>query len=411
MRNLFRIFIAATAIAGFASPCVARQDEPLACSVTAPNVSCVMNKLDDPRGLAFGPQGSLFVAEAGLGNAPCKAPIMGFNCYGHTGAVSRLWRGEQVRVATGLPSLSFPLGASARGPHGIMMWSGPGTQPSALGEEGALVSIGLEMTSVARNAAGRGDMGRLVHIPMDALMAPASQLCPGCWTSVLDIAGGFQPTQESDPYNMLLEKGLGADDDTVLLIDSSRNALLRIDTLGSISSMATFPSRVDGRVTDAVPTTIARGPDGEYYVGEFIGIPFQTNANGTRQPGNIYRVSADPPHDVTVIAGGFNAIIAIAFHGEDLYVLQHWSSFASSNLKDGKLIRIACHDRPLVCDGAREVVIDNLDVPTALLIGRGAIYISHHGASPAFTSQTSAIQHLGEVLRIPLDDGEESEAD
>jgi hypothetical protein len=411
MRKFYSIVVGALAFLAFPDAALAKQEEPVACSVTAPNVTCVMNQLDDPRALAFGPQGSLFVVEAGTGAAPCKAPIMGFNCYGHTGAVSRLWRGEQVRVASGMPSLSFPLGASARGPHGILMWSGPGTQPSSLGGEGALVSIGLEMTSTARNAAGRGDMGRLLHIPMDTLMAPSSQLCPGCWTSVLDVAGGFNPTQESDPYNMLLEKGPGADDDTVLLIDSSRNALLRIDTQGAISSMATFPSR-PARVTDSVPTTIARGPDGEYYVGEFIGIPFQTNANGTRQPANIYRVSADPPHDVSVVLGGFNAIIAIAFQGEDLYVLQHWSSFASSTLKDGKLIRIACHDRPLVCDGAREVVIDHLDVPTALLIGRGAIYISHHGATPEFTSQTSAPQHLGEVLRIPLDDdGDDGEED
>jgi hypothetical protein len=109
---------------------------------------------------------------------------------------------------------------------------------------------------------------------------------------------------------------------------------------------------------------------------------------------------------VTVFLGGFNAIIDIAFHGEDLYVLQHWSSFASSTLKDGKLIRIGCHDRPLVCDGAPETIIDGLDGPTSVLIGRGAIYISNHGASPAFPSQTGARQRLGEVLRIALDDDE-----
>jgi hypothetical protein len=175
--------------------------------------------------------------------------------------------------------------------------------------------------------------------------------------------------------------------------------------------MATFPSRVDGRSTDSVPTTVVRGPDGDYYVGEFVGIPFQNTTTATRQPANIYRVSADPPHDVTLALGGFNAIIDMAFHGEDLYVLQHWSSFLSSNLKDGKLIRIACHDRPLVCDGPPEVILDGLDVPTSVLVGRGAIYISHHGASPAFVSQTGPRQRLGEVLRLALDDddGEEEE--
>ncbi len=408
MRNFYRLFFAAALVAAGAEPCVAKQDEPVACSVAAPNVTCVMNHLDNPRGLAFGPRGSLFVAEAGLGAAPCK-PGTGFNCYGHTGAITRLWKGEQVRVSSGLPSLAFVLGASARGPHDILMWPGKGTQPSILGEEGALVTIGLEMTSSARNAAGRGDMGRLVRVPIDALLAPSSQLCPSCWTSIVDIAGAFNPTQESDPYALLLEKGRGTDDDTAIVVDSSRNALLRLDVQGNISFMADFPSRAEGRSTDSVPTTIVRGPDADYYVGELVGIPFQNTKTATRPPANIYRVSADPPYDVTVFLGGFNAIIDMAFHGEDLYVLQHWSSFDSSTLKDGKLIRIACHDRPLVCDGAPEVILDGLDGPTSVLIGRGAIYISHHGASPAFVGTTR--QRLGEVLRIPLDDDEDEEED
>ena len=401
MRNVCRMFFA-FAFASAIAPCLAKLDEPLACSVTAPNVSCVMNQLDNPRGLAFGPHGTLFVAEAGIGKAPCGVGT-GFNCYGHTGAITRLWKDEQLRVTTGLPSLSFVLGASARGAHDIVMWPGKATPPTVLGEEGALVTIGLEMTSTARNAAGRSDMGRLVHIPADALFADASQLCASCWTEVVDVAGGINPTQESDPYALIVEKGQASDDDTVVLVDSSRNALLRIDVQGNLSPMAVFPSRAQGRSTDSVPTTIVRGPDGNYYVGEFVGIPVQ---GPTRPPANIYRVSADPPYDVTVFLGGFNAIIDIAFHGEDLYVLQHWSSFASSTLKDGKLIRIGCHDRPLVCDGAPETIIDGLDGPTSVLIGRGAIYISNHGASPAFPSQTGARQRLGEVLRIALDDDE-----
>jgi hypothetical protein len=402
MRQIRPILLAAAALCLAGPAAQAKQDEALACSVSAPNASCVMNQLDQPRGLAFGPQGAVFVAEAGYGGAPCKGG--GFNCYGHTGAISRLWKGEQARVSAGMPSLGFPLGPSARGPHDILIGQGNAA-------EGALVTIGLEMTSTARNAAGRGDMGRLVHVPIDALMAPSSQLCPSCWTSVVDIAGGFNPAQESDPYALLLQEGRGTDDDAVLVVDSSRDGLLRVDAQGNISLVAHFPSRVDGRAVNSVPTTIARGPDGDYYVGELVGIPFQSSATVTRPPANIYRVSADPPHEVSVLAGGFNAIIDIAFHGEDLYVLQHWSSFASSTLKDGKLLRIACHDRPLVCDGVPEEIIGGLDGPTSVLVGRGSIYVTNHGAAAAFTSQTSPVQHLGEVLRIPLDDDEEDEKD
>jgi sugar lactone lactonase YvrE len=42
----------------------------------------------------------------------------------------------------------------------------------------------------------------------------------------------------------------------------------------------------------------------------------------------------------------------------------------------------------------------------------GALYVTNHGASPAFTSPTSEHTPLGEVLRIDLgDDGHECSGD
>ena len=55
----------------------------------------VMSGLDNPRGLAFGPQGALYVAEAGRGGpGPCIVLRGAPQCYGPTGAVSRLWHGR-----------------------------------------------------------------------------------------------------------------------------------------------------------------------------------------------------------------------------------------------------------------------------------------------------------------------------
>src|SRR5262245_14014262 len=77
----------AIAIAGFAS------------GASAVDVSVVMSGLDQPRGLAVGPEGGLYVAETGRGGAgPCLVTPRATSCYGATGAVSRLWRGEQTRV-------------------------------------------------------------------------------------------------------------------------------------------------------------------------------------------------------------------------------------------------------------------------------------------------------------------------
>src|SRR4051812_43954344 len=85
----------------------------------AADMPVVMSGLDNPRGMDFGPQGALYVAEAGRGGGP-GAPGLVLRgttlTYGATGAVSRLWKGEQQRVASGLPSLAQANGNEAAGP-------------------------------------------------------------------------------------------------------------------------------------------------------------------------------------------------------------------------------------------------------------------------------------------------------
>jgi len=405
---------------------------------SGPVVTVVMDKLDDPRGLAFGPGGALFVAEAGYGGAPCAATGGTLNCYGLTGAVSRLWHGRQDRVVSGLPSVSFRLGASARGPHDIAMRFGTGAGSSVLGVGGAHVTIGLEADPATRAALNRPDLGKLFHIPASALLAPSSHLCDhDCSSPVVDIAdyeysfgvagGPDHGVPESDPYGLLVERrgGPGDDDDAEegesggdVVIDASGNSLLRVDEDGNISLLAVFPSRTTTpprptpgitALTDSVPTSVVVGPDGAYYVGELAGIPF---TGPKRDKSNIYRVEAgqDPYHPTVFLDGhatGFNAIIDIAFRGDDLYILQHWTT--GPNAVDGKLIRVACGGRPLVCDGSHPTtVLGGLDGPTSFVFAPdGALYVTNHGASPAFTSPTSEHTPRGEVLRIDLGDGDD----
>jgi hypothetical protein len=69
------------------------------------------------------------------------------------------------------------------------------------------------------------------------------------------------------------------------------NTLLRVAPNGQISMLALFPARlVEGPepgsqiLMDSVPTSVAVGPDGAYYVSELTGFPFPVG--GAR----IYRV-------------------------------------------------------------------------------------------------------------------------
>jgi hypothetical protein len=444
MKHSGRIFLGAFALTATFGAAAAVADDDPPCSVVAPNVTCVMKKLDNPRGLAFGRDGALFVAEAGRGGAIKKnCSGAGLTCYGLTGAVSRLWLGEKKQVVTGLPSISVPSGGSARGPHDIAMRSRWAPESSPLGAGGAHVTVGFEADPATRGTS-RPDLAKLFHIPDSTLYAPSSALCQhDCSSPVVDI-GAYERAAnpdgavfESDPYGLIVDdrRRRGEDDDenenedhhggghgqachdgddehgedrdNLVVTDASGNSLLRIDAQRQISTVAIFPSRGQGRSTDSVPTSVAIGPDGDYYVGELVGIPF---VSLTRPPSNIYRVAAAQPHEVTMFLTGFNAIIDMAFHDGDLYVLQHWTTSPQASPRDGQLIRVHCHGRPLVCDGERATVIGGLDGPTAMAFGPdGALYVSHRGASPAFVA--GVYTPIGEVLRVEVGRRDDEDAD
>lgn len=334
-------------------------------SIVLPTV--VMSNLDNPRGLAFGPEGGLYVVESGttVTTGPCANVARGPNCYSGTGAVSRWWKGRQERVASGLPSAFNANAFDVIGPTDIAFH----------GRGNAYITVGW-----GGNPAARSELGSL-----GAAFGHLLRMQPnGEWDIDTDISGfegannpdgGFV---DSNPYGVYAEAG------RLFVTDAGGNDLLMVRANGDVSLVAVFPTTPvppPFNSAEPVPTDVTRGPDGALYVSSLTGAPFV--------PGIalVYRIGAGGTPQLH--EGGFKMAVDHAW-GPDgsLYVLEFDTSpgFFFPIPPTGRLTRIAP-------DGARTVLSETLTAPTAVVVGPdGAVYVSNFGNAVG----------VGQVLRFEL---------
>lgn len=351
-----------------------------------PSVTTVASGLHNPRGLNFGPDGALYVAEAAAdgphGLTHCG--VMGDGqrrCYAETGSITRidLKEGTQERIIEGLPSLisadpaptATPLPNNGNGGTGIhdISFQGLGNGYFTMGLGG---NPTLRETYFGEDGLNLDRLGRF---------NPS-----GKWSLRQDMGAfeaannpdGFVP--DSNPYGILALPG------KTVLTDAGGNDLIQVSANGRVSVLAVFPNRVITRPggamvsVQAVPTSVAVGPDGDYYVGQLTGGPFTVGV------AFVWRV---PERGGTPVAAytGFTNIIDIAV-GEDgsLYVLEIARNAIPNFGQGGRLVHIAP-------DGTQTDVMSGppLIAPGGIAIGGdGALYVTNFS-----TSST-----MGQVLRI-----------
>ncbi len=367
-----RIVVAAVVGSGLALSPVAHADQA---------VTGVATGLDNPRGLAFAPNGNLYVTEAGVGgDGPCfEGPEGGEVCWGTSGAITRVTSaGEQSRVITGLPSIAESDGTFAIGPSDV----------SLHGVGGMYFTVGLGADPAMRDGLppeGQDGNGWLLRgTPGKAT-----------WQQVADIAGHeaeHNPdggVADSNPNSVAALAG------GRVVADAGGNALIWVDPTGKTATLAVFPTREvlappflgmpEGALfpMESVPTSVVRGPDGAFYVGELTGFPFP--------PGEarVYRVV--PGEEPEVYAEGFTNIIDIGFDSDGtLYVLEiaHAGLLFAENDPRGALIRV--ND-----DGTREIVLhDELVMPGGLALRGGDAYISNCSVCPGDGSFPAGAGHV-----------------
>jgi hypothetical protein len=367
-RSLIALLVAVTtALSGFTG--VAQADNgSFALEVVAA-------QLRNPRGMAFAADGTLYVAEAGRGGRNCVTVGEGEEtfemCFGNTAAITRVRSGRQQRVITGLPSVAGKDGEGAGGAQDVAV-TRAGNLVVLMGGDGGLRDRRQMITAFGANARLFGTM---LSGPPTGDLSISRDLTRFETLNNPDGEPAERHGIHSNPYGVLLD---GRDR---IVADAGANAIIRFRPGRKGQVLATMQgprmtNPFDGSTMRAqwVPTSVVKGPDGAYYIGELTGFPFE------KGKARVWRMV--PGREPQVFARNLTNIVDLAFdRAGNLLVLE----IAKEGLiaaemggdPSGRLVR-------LNRNGTRTTLASKgLVLPTSVAVApNGDIYVANDGLNP-----------------------------
>jgi hypothetical protein len=317
------------------------------------NVTVFAQGLQGPRGIKFGPDGSLYVAEAGMGGTnstvgQCQQVPNGVGPYtgGKTARVSKVnASGASSVVASGLPS--------AR---------------DAMGDQSSVIGV-ADVEFMGGSLYALIDGGGCSHGNPDAPNALVKVNADGSATLVADLsawvkahpiakpnADDFEPDGEF--YSMTQVNG------AFYAVEANQGQLIKITTDGQVSRVVDFSATL-GHI---VPTAIAYY-NGNFYVSNLNTFPITTNSK-------VWKVT--PAGDVSVVASGLSAVLGVAFDAQGRMYALEMSTVQNQGPVPGSgmVVRVGA-------SGALEPVATGLFFPTGMVFGAdGTLYVSNMGFGP-----------------------------
>jgi len=356
-RMLISVCVAAWSLAAFSGA-----------TAQSSHFTIVASGLNGPRGLTFGPDGNLYVAEAGTGGPNSTVGI----CTQVPSPVGPYHGGKTARVSMIRPD----------GTRTTVVDHLPSTQDS-LGDIIGVADIAFLNGELYALVAGGGCSHGNLDTPASVIKIDREA---GTWRQVADLSQFVMthPAAKIEPddfepdetfYSMIAVRK------KLYVVGPNHGQVIEVEPDGQPRQLIDI-SASQGHI---VPTSIVFH-DGTFHVGNLNTFPIK--------PGSSEVFDISRKGDVLDSIAGFTTILGLSYRHNQLYALELSTAPGNPAPGTGKVVRLG-HS------GSVKDVVTGLVLPTGMTFDPdGNLYVSNFGAAAPGT---------GEIIQIPSDSFEHAE--